>query len=217
MSKVIVIEGAIAAGKSTLISLLKKKYPEIVIVKEPVDEWESDGILQSFYQDKKVWAYKFQTIAFTTRLIEAKKQFDTHGKDAIYILERSCMTDRIFMQLLYEEGNVSEVEYKYYQKWSNLWETFMPFKITDVVFVETTITNCMERLKARGRDGESAVTTTYQQRLIELHENLYEELKNKSSETHVNIQKIDANQEYDESVISIFDNIIAMQKVSETI
>jgi len=172
--KVIVIEGAIAAGKSTLISKIREYYPDVVIVKEPVDEWVKDGVLAEFYGDKKANSYKFQTIAFTTRILEAKKMYELHGDSAVYILERSCMTDMIFMELLYQEGNVTDIEYKYYKLWAELWESFMPFKITNIIYLNTSVDNCMKRLEQRGRPEEMGISREYQEKLILLHEKMFE-------------------------------------------
>ena len=39
MITIFTIEGNIGSGKSTLIRLLEKKYPEIICLLEPVKEW----------------------------------------------------------------------------------------------------------------------------------------------------------------------------------
>ena len=61
-ANILSIEGNIGSGKSTLMEELKKAYennPNIVFLKEPVDEWnnicDKDGntMLSKFYADQK--------------------------------------------------------------------------------------------------------------------------------------------------------------------
>ena len=75
MVLLISIEGNIGAGKSTIINQLIKENldPQIIILQEPVDMWESvkhegETMLQKFYNDQDKYAFAFQIMAFTTRL-----------------------------------------------------------------------------------------------------------------------------------------------------
>ena len=55
---------------------------KVGIIKEPVDRWIEDGMLDWFYEDKKKNAFAFQVYAFWTRYeeyvkqVEAKKDYD---------------------------------------------------------------------------------------------------------------------------------------------
>jgi len=79
---VCVIDGAIGAGKTTLIELLCEALVErghkAVVVREPVEEWARCGILQEFYDhasslEPGLVAYDFQTYTFVTRVEEVIK------------------------------------------------------------------------------------------------------------------------------------------------
>lgn len=78
----IAIEGNIAAGKSTFLSILGKSV-DFVVVPEPVSKWQNivseedavtgsqvagGNLLQMFYDDPKRWAYTFQSYAFLSRM-----------------------------------------------------------------------------------------------------------------------------------------------------
>jgi len=72
--RVVVVDGLISAGKSTLITQLARWLGErgkkVMVVKEPVDDWVKGGHLQAFYEgveDGKV-CYIFQTYAHVTRI-----------------------------------------------------------------------------------------------------------------------------------------------------
>jgi len=60
------VEGNIGAGKSTLLESLKTKFPELIFVDEPVEEWstitDSNGvsILEKYYADQTRYAFSFQ-------------------------------------------------------------------------------------------------------------------------------------------------------------
>ena len=80
----ITIEGNIGAGKSTLVRILKDNLKidsikNIGFIQEPVDEWlemtdkNGKNILDKFYENQKLWAYKFQMNAFITRLQRLQK------------------------------------------------------------------------------------------------------------------------------------------------
>jgi deoxyadenosine/deoxycytidine kinase len=74
---IISIEGNIGSGKSTLLSNLKKQFnddPNVIFLKEPVDEWEKikdeNGvtILEKFYADQVKYSFPFQMMAYISRL-----------------------------------------------------------------------------------------------------------------------------------------------------
>jgi deoxyadenosine/deoxycytidine kinase len=75
--KLISIDGNIGSGKSTLMANLREHYkdePNVVFLKEPVDEWaaikDENGItiLEKFYEDSEKYAFSFQMMAYISRL-----------------------------------------------------------------------------------------------------------------------------------------------------
>ena len=71
------IDGNIGSGKSSIVKDLEEYYKDrtdICFVPEPVDEWHSivdkNGvpILSNFYQDAKRYAFRFQMMAYISRL-----------------------------------------------------------------------------------------------------------------------------------------------------
>ena len=74
---VVSIEGNIGSGKSTLLHNLQEYYanvPEVIFLKEPVDEWEKikdeNGvtILEKFYKNQEKYSFPFQMLAYVSRL-----------------------------------------------------------------------------------------------------------------------------------------------------
>jgi len=177
---VLVVEGLIGAGKSTLIRdvLLKElsQKQRVQVIREPVDEWVQSGLLQRFYGDKQRWGYSFQTKAFHDRIMEARKIMAERAvlpvdeQADVILMERSPISDQIFMRTLYADGNVDDLEFSMYNDWCQLWSLLLPFKINLFVYVRTDLEDCMRRLKMRSRDGEAGISAEYQAHLLREHD-----------------------------------------------
>lgn len=219
--KVIVIDGIISAGKSTLIALIQTKLKdryEIIVIKESVDKWVKSGILQKFYGDKKRWSYHFQTKVFHDRIMETRNQYDKfiekenlqtgtcvlcnnsqeintsnlpkcngcglknslsvsnlteneqNDKEVLFVCERSCLTDNLFMELLYEDGEISDMEYDHYKEWCDLWKLLLPFEFDLFIYLRPSLEKCMKQVQERLRDGEEGVDKEYQRKLMNKHD-----------------------------------------------
>jgi deoxyadenosine/deoxycytidine kinase len=171
---VVAIEGIIGAGKTTLISVLyeelTKRGYSVTVVKEPVNKWESSGILKLFYEDASRWAYQFQTMAFLDRVIENRNMAEQNKGTDIFILERSPLTDKLFMEVLYSSQTITDLEYANYQTWWKLWNEIMPYSINLFIYLRPDVDVCMDRVKERSRNGESKVTKNYQEKLLDVHD-----------------------------------------------
>jgi deoxyadenosine/deoxycytidine kinase len=154
------IQGNIGSGKSTLIESLRSKYEDntnICFLPEPVDEWQTikdkDNVtmLALFYANQKRYAFSFQMMAYISRLCILKKAL-TEGYDII-ISERSLSADKnIFAKMLYDDGNIEEVEYQIYLKW---FDSFQPeFPTEHIIYILTDPLVAKERIELRGREGE---------------------------------------------------------------
>ena len=159
---VCVIDGAIGAGKTTLIELVRDRLESLghnaVVVKEPVEEWKRVGILQEFYEhgsspEPGMVAYDFQTYTFVTRVEETIKTAEAHPEATIFLLERSPWTDRfVFMELQRDLCGPRRMEM--YDRWWNMWMRVMPFAPTKIVYLKPSLQDCMGRVNRRAREGE---------------------------------------------------------------
>lgn len=157
MVNILQVDGIIGAGKSWFIenilqpALVKAGY-RVKIIREPVDQW--DDILPLFYADKKAWASQFQMYALVDRIKVVKQAIQDHNEVDFYISERGITSDRLFMEVLYKEGNVTDVEMRRYGDWWNQWYSLLPICPVTVIYLNTNIDVCMERIKSRARNGE---------------------------------------------------------------
>jgi deoxyadenosine/deoxycytidine kinase len=168
MAQIITIEGNIGSGKSTLLAHLREKYKNnqnILFLREPVDEWEGikdeNGVtmLQKFYNDQKTYAFSFQMMAYISRLALLKDAIK-NNPGAIIITERSLITDKmVFAKMLYDTGNIEEVNYQIYVKWFECFACEYPIK--KVIYVNSSPEICHERIRERARLGETVIPLDY--------------------------------------------------------
>ena len=175
-TKIISIEGNIGSGKSTLVEALRQKFEgirNVCFLQEPVDIWNTikdkggNTMLTKFYADPKKYSFAFQMMAYISRLSLLKKAL---SKDYdIIVVERSMYTDKmVFAKMLYDDGNIEEVEYQIYNKWFDEFINDLP--PIDIIYVSTTPNVAKERVDKRAREGEN-IPIEYLQSCHIYHEN----------------------------------------------
>jgi len=182
MTKIISFEGIIGAGKSTTIEYctneLVKKGFTVYTVKENVDEWVKDGILQKFYDDPKRYAYHFQTKAFIDKVQSIKNAYDNYfGNVDFIITERSLVSDYIFAKLLYNDKYMDDMEFKHYEDWYEFWKYLLPNYEYITVYLKLNTNIALDRIKKRGRDGENHITCEYETKLMNMHDEYFDNAK----------------------------------------
>lgn len=185
-NKIISIEGNIGSGKSTLLANLKLHYegnPRVLFVDEPVSEWENivdkndgENIIQKFYKDQSKYSFSFQMMAYISRLAVLKEACEKN-KNCIIISERSLLTDKhVFAQMLFDSGNIEDINYQIYRKW---FHTFaQDFPIDAFIYVNTMPTNCFDRVNKRSRTGENNIPLEYLQNCHSYHEQMIDKFHN---------------------------------------
>lgn len=183
MPRYYIVDGLIAAGKTTLLKTLKDIDLEakISVIYEPVDHWKETGNLERFYkaltikdsENRSAQIYRFQTYVFQSRIksvLEGLKQ-----PADIYFIERSIFSDRhIFMQMLYESNMVTESDYRMYIEWWELWEHVLPFSPDGFIYLNPDTDECMKRHASRARLGET-IDKQYQERLRQKHDEYFDQ------------------------------------------
>jgi deoxycitidine kinase/deoxyguanosine kinase len=172
------IDGNIGSGKSTTWDMLKEAYKsrdDVHFVEEPVDSWhhvkDADGvpILTNFYKDHKTYAFRFQMMAYISRLALLRRTVREHaGRCRVIITERSVDTDRnIFAKMLYDSGDIAHDEYTIYNMWFDEFVRDLP--VAGLVYIRADPETCMERIAKRGREGET-IPLEYIQKCHDYHE-----------------------------------------------
>ncbi len=170
--KVILLEGNIAAGKSTVGRALKESAM-FDFIEEPVDAWQSgfaSNLLEAFYRDMKRWAFTFQTMAFLTRAKTWQEGLALTNHSRV-VLERSLLTDRyVFATNAYRLGAMSEVEWQVYCALWDLVVSNFDVEPDCILYYRTPAEVCQERITVRGREEESEIPLEYLRQLEALHD-----------------------------------------------
>lgn len=147
---------------------------EICFLDEPVEQWnkvcDKDGvnILTNLYKDIRANAFKFQMMAYISRLALLRKAIQ-NPKIKLIITERSVETDRnVFAKMLYDAGDISHDEYQIYTMWFD--EFLTDVQLSGIVYIHASPSVCIDRIKQRSRPGE-IIQSEYIQRCHEYHEN----------------------------------------------
>lgn len=182
--KLISFEGNIAAGKSTILSILNS-LEEVEVAPEPITQWqcvprapddpvadasgETMDILDCFYKEPRRWAMTFQMYAFASRL-RHQQQRPARPDTRYLFMERSMESDkRIFAKNCRAQGLMSAVEYSIYCDLHAHW-TANVRPLDAIVYLSTPPETCFERLLSRHREEELGVDRSYLEALHERHQ-----------------------------------------------
>jgi len=146
---------------------------EVCFLDEPVALWnqvcDKDGvnILTNLYKDTRAYAFKFQMMAYISRLALLRKAVND-PKIKLIITERSVETDRnVFAKMLYDTGDISHDEFQIYTLWFDEFLTDVP--LSGIVYIHASPDVCLQRITKRARVGES-IQLDYIERCHQYHE-----------------------------------------------
>jgi len=189
---IISIEGNIGSGKSRLYNNLKHLYTdrkEVYFVPEPVKEWsnivDSYGtpILNNFYYNTKRYAFRFQMMAYISRLSILRQAMKREC--SVIITERCLQSDKnVFAKMLYDEGNIEHDEYQIYTMWFN--EFSKELNPDHIIYMKTSPQVCQDRIKSRGRDGEETIPLNYLRICHNYHNNWLDPIQQEKDITILN-------------------------------
>jgi deoxyadenosine/deoxycytidine kinase len=162
---------------STFLHQLEMDYkdnPNVIFLKEPVDEWntvkDTNGttMLQKFYADQEKYSFAFQMMAFISRLSILKKAMK-ENKNIVIISERSLFTDKyVFAKMLHDQEKIEDVNYQIYLKWFD--EFANEFPVDHMIYVKTSPEICHFRILKRSRKGEEVIPLSYLDDCHQYHE-----------------------------------------------
>ncbi|AAX16754.1 Deoxyguanosine kinase [Borrelia hermsii YBT] len=164
---VIVIEGLIGAGKTTLGHVLSKEF-NIPFYSELNNEFTL-FMLDKFYKDKSRWAFSVQINFLNERFKLIKAIFKTKGG----ILDRSIYGDRVFASLLNESGYISNAECRiYFDLLDNMLEHSQ--RPVLMIYLDCSVDEAERRIKNRNRSFETGIPREYLEGLNEKYLSWYD-------------------------------------------
>ncbi|CAH2761528.1 deoxynucleoside kinase [Erysipelothrix amsterdamensis] len=160
----IVIEGVVGVGKSSLMRILGKEgYEEF---EEPVVD---NPVLDKFYHDRCRYSFPLQVFFLNKRFEHIKQAKDVSKA----VMDRSIYGDAIFARMLNLSGEMSDEEFQIYSELlQNMLEHVHVPKL--MVYLEISVDEAMNRIKKRGRDYELIVEREYWEKLNDEYSNYFD-------------------------------------------
>lgn len=193
----IVLAGVVGVGKSTISAKLAEKL-KFKVMQEPV---ATNPYLDDFYANPKEFAFKMQVFMLMARSKQLKEAIDEEN----VIFDRSILEDPIFVEVLKEQNNISEVDYQVYYDFYNhvvISSLYFDPKIKPdlIVYLQVTTENAIKRINQRGRESEKHVDSSYWELLNQKYQTWYSKQSKKLSFLVVDTN----NKNADEIVEEIF-------------
>ena len=199
--KVYALEGNIGAGKTTILKILEKHFKDVEFIEEPVKKWQNLGgmnLLDSFYKDPQRWGFSFEFYSMLTKIQALLKAADSDKQ--IVIIERSILSNKIFMDLSNELGKLDKMEYcmllntyKFYL------ENVYP-QIQGIIYLDTPVDECIKRITKRNRGEECSIEKSY----LEAIKKKMDELANSST---MIVIRIDGNYDCERDASRICEDV----------
>jgi deoxyadenosine/deoxycytidine kinase len=155
---VIIIEGQIGVGKTTMGEILERELG-IKLYRELTQE-STHRLLDKFYADKQRWAFTLQVHFLNERFRMIKQIFRAGGG----ALDRSIFGDRIFAEMLHDDGDMSDEEFETY---STLLDNMLEHaqNPTLLVYLDCSVDTALARITKRNRGLESSIPRSYLENL----------------------------------------------------
>ena len=147
----IAVEGAIGAGKTSLVNLLEQQYGARVILEEN----DSNPFIAKFYEDQETYSFQTQIFFLLSRYNQYMELAQRDLFNSVVVIDYLFQRDKIFAQL-----NLEDHEYRLYEQIYNLISSKAP-KPDLVIFLQASTEVLLERVSKRGREYESFIDPDY--------------------------------------------------------
>ena len=147
----IAVEGAIGAGKISLVNLLGKQYGAKVILEDN----DTNPFIAKFYEDRDAYSFQTQIFFLLNRFNQYLELAQRELFNSVVLIDYLFQRDKIFAQL-----NLEDHEYRLYEQIFNLIGPKAP-KPDLVIFLQASTEVLLERVFKRGRDYEAFMDPDY--------------------------------------------------------
>ena len=174
--RILILEGHIAAGKSTAGKELTKFLTDLGIKTKFFPEPLIPGLLKLFLSDQKKYAYSFQLAMLVKRQAIYREARTLADQGYFCIIDRSLHGDYCFALMHKNRGNITEqntLDQDSPTEWGSYLEVLASeeFQKPDyVVYLKVTAKKAIERCKNRDRNGEKAYDIKYFEELGKIYD-----------------------------------------------
>ena len=156
------IEGNIGSGKTTIIHHLQRLYKDVLLVEEPVKDWqdlEGENLLKKKNEDLNRWGYSFEAYVLITKMNELTKVAFSDKK--IILIERCMLTDKAFFDVNVENNLSTPMEEAMFKNLYEFLSNNVYPKLSGIIYLDTPVEECVKRMKERGRKEEKDIKEDY--------------------------------------------------------
>eukprot|EP01086_Lenisia_limosa_P006406 TRINITY_DN25207_c0_g1_i1.p1 TRINITY_DN25207_c0_g1~~TRINITY_DN25207_c0_g1_i1.p1 ORF type:complete len:305 (-),score=94.00 TRINITY_DN25207_c0_g1_i1:122-997(-) len=167
---VIILEGNISAGKTTLCKSLAEQC-NLSMYLEPTI---TNPYLEKYYAEPKVYALKMQLWLLRQRFrtyVSAVRHAAETGQSVI--LDRSVYSDIVFAEKNFADENFTADGYQYYLDLRRQMLENLPIPHM-TIYLDTKAETCYERIRSRNRECESGIPLDYLEGLDQCYKNFVE-------------------------------------------
>lgn len=183
----IVIEGVVGVGKSSLMNLLSDEG--YLAFEEPVVD---NPVLDKFYYDRKRYSFPLQVFFLNKRFEHIKKAAKVDNA----VMDRSIYGDAIFARMLNLADEMADEEFKIYTELlENMLEHVHVPKL--MIYLEVSVDEAVRRITKRGRDYEQIVERDYWEKLNKEYTTYFEHY-DLSPVLRINVDNLDFEENEDD-------------------
>ena len=140
------IEGNIGSGKTTIIHHLQRLYKDVILVEEPVKDWqdiEGENLLKKKNEDLNRWGYSFEAYVLITKMNELTKFANSDKK--IILIERCMLTDKAFFDVNVENNMSTPMEEAMFNNLYEFLTNNVYPKLNGIIYLDTPVEECIKR------------------------------------------------------------------------
>ena len=160
--KIYALEGNIGAGKTTIMNIISNHFNDVEFVEEPVKQWQNLGgmnLLDAFYTDPQRWGFTFEFYSMLTKIQALLKA--ANSDKPIIIIERSILSNKVFMELSNELGKLDKMEYAMLKNTYKFYLDHVYPQLAGIIYLDTPVEECIRRITKRNRGEECNIKKNY--------------------------------------------------------
>ena len=147
----IAIEGAIGAGKTSLVNFLGEQYDAHLILEDN----DSNPFISQFYEDKDAYSFQTQVFFLLSRYNQYMQLAQRDLFNSVVVIDYLFQRDKVFARL-----NLEDHEFSLYEQIFNLIDAKAP-KPDLVIYLQASTEVLQERVAKRGREYEAFMDPDY--------------------------------------------------------
>ncbi|MBH44525.1 MAG: deoxynucleoside kinase [Gammaproteobacteria bacterium] len=203
----IVVEGPIGVGKTTLATKLSNTFNSGLLL----EDFSNNPFLEKFYEKPKQYAFITQLYFLLQRSEQFSEKKQNEINEKFFISDFYIAKDKLFA-----ENTLNSDEFKLYMRLYELFRLNSP-KPDLVIYLQSTVSSLVDRIKSRGIPYEQNITTSYLSKINDAYTKLFHNYSD-SPLLIINTSDVDVNnsKDYDLLIEEISKNIKGKQYFNPT-